>query len=163
MAAIKSSMEQLSVLLNASKYGQKMPLLDHDHFCLHQVTCLRNNHFSLCCISKMQRLSRFLFIKPLLSPLASRTICHFAWSIWAGIFRNEWSWWDMLLVKISALRVAPGLIYSWFTGHFSSSGESTKLPCKSRYRVRVGFKLKPMSVRNFCPTRIFSFHIVHFL
>jgi hypothetical protein len=95
------------------------------------------------------------------SPL--ETFCHLEWFPWAEIFRDEWSWRETLLVKISARLVLLNLISSWFIGDFWPSGESTKLYHNTRYSARVGFKLKPMSVRNFCPNRIFIFRTVHFL
>ncbi len=46
---------------------------------------------------------------------------------------------------------------------FLASGGSIERRRNTSYRARGGFKLKPMSVRNFLSKRIFQFRIVHFV
>ena len=82
-------------------------------------------------------------------------IFHFGWSFRAEIFRNEWSWRHMLLVKISARLVAPNLVSGPNKGYFWLSEKLTKVLYNTCYRARASFKSKLMLVRNFCPNRIF--------
>ena len=53
------------------------------------------------------------------------------------IFINEWSWRDMLLVKLSARLVKPNLISDPNKGYIWLSGKLTKVSYNTCYRVRA--------------------------
>ena len=55
---------------------------------------------------------------PLKGAPPSETFSHLASSFWTEIFRDERSWWETLLVKISARSAVLNPIYSWFIGDF---------------------------------------------
>lgn len=81
-------------------------------------------------------------------------IFHFGCSFRAAIFSNEWSWRDILLVKILARLLTPNLVASPNKGYFWLSEKMTKVSCNRYYRAWASFKSKLMSVRHFCANRI---------